>query len=520
MHGGSADQGWRIGYGHRGGIDYEAGDGSPIAASYNARDWDFAYGFDLSDTSSLEFNYIRTEMTDIDTPGQVNDFKFLIADSFALRLDMEDHIMFDRMSVNGWYNLSDFQGTVANKTFDPADANFFSTPPDPIFNFRFARVVSSGSTASAGGRIKASWEELGSGVLTLGTDFTVEKQTYLETRVDTNVAEFGVPKGRQYDTGMFIEGQNSPSEQLTLKAGGRLDLVRSNATPTPETDGRSLALNPGVPLEQFYWLGAGYLSADYELNDAAVLNAGVGYAQRAPSLTDLYGDLPHLSIMQEGAFFLPHGELLLKKERALQADLGLTMKYDDLRGGVSAFYSQVDDFITYTAPHLTFGSHLQHAIGVNHDVRMAGGEFFGELDLAEPLTAFAALSYVQATDRDLNEPLWGVPPLDTRLGLRLTDTRCQHWGVEYVLRLVDGQDRISSVGFVGELATPGFNTHSLRGYYQFTDTIAFIGGVDNLGDAFYREHLDTRLNLTAGADPQRGIVRRGRSFYFALQAEY
>jgi len=520
FHGGSADQGWRIGYGHRGGSDYTAGDGLPIAASYNARDWDFSYGIDLNDTSSLEFNYIRTEMTDVDTPGQINDFQYLIADAFALRLDVEDHVHFDKLSVNGWYNLSRFQGAVANKTFDPNDPRFFFPPPDPLFNFRFARVVSAGNTASAGGRAKVSWGDVDAEMLTLGTDVIVERQTYLETRLDATFAEFGVPKGRQYDTGIFLEGQGAASDRLTLKAGSRIDFVQSDATPTPGTDGRSLALNPGVPLEQSYTLGAGYLSADYDVNDAVVLNAGVGYAQRAPSLTDLYGDLPHLSIMQEGAFFLPHGELLLKKERALQADLGLTLKYDDFRGGASAFYSRVDDFITYDAPHLLFGPHLQHAIGVNHDARMAGGEFFGELDVTEPLTAFAALSYVQAKDLVLDEPLWGIAPLDTRLGLRLTDTRSQRWGVEYVMRLVDDQDRLSSVGFVGELATPGFNTHSIRGYYQLTDAIAFIGGVENLGDATYREHLDTRVNLTEGVDPQRGILRRGRSFYFAIQGEY
>ena len=520
FHGGGANEGWRVGYGHRGGADYSAGDGLPIGASYNARDWDLSYGLDLSDFSSLEFNYIRTEMTDVDTPGQVNDFRSVIADGFALRLDAEDLVEVDRMSINGWYNLSEFRGSVANKAADPTDPNFFFPPPDPIFNFRFARVETSGRTASAGGRIKASWDDLEQTTVTLGTDFIVQQQTYLESRLDTAIAEFGVPKGRQYDTGIFLDAQNETNESLTLKTGGRVDFIRSDATPTAGTDGRSLALNPGIPLEQFYTLGAAYVSADYKINPCATLNAGIGYAQRAPSLTDLYGDLPHLSIMQEGAFFLPHGELLLKKERALQADLGLTTKYDYLRGGVSAFYAQIDDFITYDVPHLQFGPHLQHAIGVNHNVRMAGGELFGELDITEPLTAFVALSYVQATDRTLDEPLWGIAPLDTRLGVRLSDTQSQKWGLEYTLRLVDDQNRISNIGFVGEVATPGFQTHSIRGYYQLTDTLAFIAGVDNLTDTVYREHLDTRLNLTAGVDPTRGILRRGTSYYFAMQSEY
>jgi outer membrane receptor protein involved in Fe transport len=70
------------------------------------------------------------------------------------------------------------------------------------------------------------------------------------------------------------------------------------------------------------------------------------------------------------------------------------------------------------------------------------------------------------------------------------------------------------------LPTPGFNTHTIRGFYRWTDSIALLGGVENLGDVLYREHLDTRLNLTSGVDPDRGILRRGRSFYFAILAEY
>jgi iron complex outermembrane recepter protein len=137
----------------------------------------------------------------------------------------------------------------------------------------------------------------------------------------------------------------------------------------------------------------------------------------------------------------------LRKERATQADLGLTANYADVRSGVTAFYAEIDDFITYDAPHLLFGPHLQHAIGVNHDVRMAGGEFYSELDLTNMWTAFGTLSYVQATDRDLDEPLWGIAPLDTRMGLRVLDPVNQRWGSEYILRLVDSQNRVTDTGF-------------------------------------------------------------------------
>ena len=169
-------------------------------------------------------------------------------------------------------------------------------------DFRFVRVNSLGETSSLGTRSKMSWGDPNDSIFTLGYDFTMQRQTYLEVRQDspTGLAEFGVPKGRQYDTGIFADGQSVVSDGITISSGGRVDFVQSNATPTPLTDGRSLALNPGVPLYQTYFLGAGYLSAEYEATKAVTFSAVVGYAERAPSLTDLYGDLPHLSILQGG----------------------------------------------------------------------------------------------------------------------------------------------------------------------------------------------------------------------------
>ena len=544
--GGNAESGWRIGYGHRGGEDFRAGDGSPLASGYESRDWDFALGYDLTPDSSLEFTYIRTDMTDVDLPGQVNDLRVLTSDGFNVRFVIEDQCYFDRFTVRGWYNIAEYDGTLANKNSDaPTNPDLFFDPasianPPGMFEGtgRLERVTTFGNTSSTGYRTAMSWGDVEFSAFTVGADLTFYRQTYLERR-DNGVVDFGVPSSLQKDAGIFVDGTHAVTDRLTLKAGGRVDFVNSDADPTSTVDARDIGLQNGMtatcvqfnlpcvgplPTRQRYNLGAAYLSAQYELDRELTLNGGVGYAERAPSPTDLYGDLPHLSIMQEGAFFIPHGNLLLAKEKALQVDLGLTMKYDRFRGGVSVFYSEVDDFITYDAPHLKDrGPHDQHAIGVNHDTRMAGGEFYGEFDISEPLTAFATLSYVQAKDRVLDEPLWGIAPLDTRIGLRLQDTCCEtpRWGVEYILRLVDDQDRLSSVGFAGEQRTPGFNTHSIRGYYLVNDDVTFIAGVENIGDAFYREHLDTRTDLTSGiADPSRGVVRRGVSFYFALQAAY
>jgi len=68
------------------------------------------------------------------------------------------------------------------------------------------------------------------------------------------------------------------------------------------------------------------------------------------------------------------------------------------------------------------------------------------------------------------------------------------------------------------LPTQGFVTHDVRGYYRLNQALTFIAGVENLGDAFYLEHLDSRLNLNSLA--LNGVYRRGSNAYFMIQAEY
>ncbi|MBW3597824.1 MAG: TonB-dependent receptor [Planctomycetes bacterium] len=532
VSGGNQFSGWRIGYGHRGGSDYTDGAGDPVAASYNVRDWDFSYGVDLTDNSGVEFTYIRTDMTDVELPGQINDFASLVSDGFSLRYQLREQGWIDRLAVHGWYNAADFRGTADSKTFVPGNPNLFFPPTLPRFPERFERVNSFGDTSSSGGRALATLGDAEWAALTFGADATAMRQTYLEQRLDNGVVDFGVPDAVQDDVGLFAESRIPVTHSLTLKTGGRIDFVQNDASPTPTVDARRLALQPDVGTAQSFTLHAGYLSSDYKVNEELTLTSGVGYAERSPSPTELYADVPHLSIMQEGAFFIPHGNLLLKKEKALQGDLGLTLETEVFQGGLAVFYTRINDFITYQAPHIPApsGPHSDHTIGANTDAELVGGEAYFQRALNDTVSAFGALSHVQGEDLLRNEPLWGIAPLESRVGLRLEDPCENTWGVEYVLRMVARQTRVSSVGLgtdflpghgpAGEIPTPGFSLHSIRGFRRLTDAITFTAAAENFGDRLYREHLDTRLDLTQGRVTDRGIPRRGASFFFALQADY
>ena len=67
---------------------------------------------------------------------------------------------------------------------------------------------------------------------------------------------------------------------------------------------------------------------------------------------------------------------------------------------------------------------------------------------------------------------------------------------------MDDQDRVALSLF--EKETPGFTTYDLRAYWQATDRMLLLAGVENLTDKQYREHLDLRTG--------RGVFQPGAEF--------
>jgi outer membrane receptor protein involved in Fe transport len=110
-----------------------------------------------------------------------------------------------------------------------------------------------------------------------------------------------------------------------------------------------------------------------------------------------------------------------------------------------------------------------------------------------------------------DEPLPGIPPLNTRVGLRFHEAGPQpRWGVEYFARIVGDQNLFNSRLF--EQRTAGFVVHNVRGYWQASDNVLLLAGVENFADVYYREHLDLRTGLA--------VFQPGINFYFGMKVDY
>jgi outer membrane receptor protein involved in Fe transport len=249
------------------------------------------------------------------------------------------------------------------------------------------------------------------------------------------------------------------------------------------------------------------------------------------------------------------GDPRLKKERLWQVDVGLRYDNGRARSGLSGFHAWVNDYITFenmdivTAPPQ--GAIEQESLKyVNTDLAtLAGFEYFAEYDIYPWLMTFSTLSYVEGRDHTRNgdfatrpatpllpsvrvpglprgffstipgseeEPLPMMRPLESRVGLRLHQPLERPlWSVELSVRIADRQDRVATSLLESE--TAGFAVWDIRSYWQVTDGLGLVAGVENFTDKNYREYLDFRPQPGAAALP---VFQPGVNFYFGGEWVY
>lgn len=534
LWGGSENWGFRVGYGHRTGNDYESGSGMDIPASYNSRDMDVALGLDLSPDSHLDFSYLRLDQTDVEFPAQAFDMDFLVTDGYELTYVLENQTYFDRLCLDTWYNRTRFEGNSQR----PSKRRQIPQLDDPLQFVGFTDV----DAMSTGFRLVTSWGDPNDAQLTAGVDLRRLSQQLNETDLSpllfTSIADqnynFPIPRSHSTNPGLLAEGVLPPAERLTIKTGARADWVSTDAVrvvANTDLDGDGslddLEESLGGGFNQNFALWSAYITAEYELDPEWTAVGGFGYAMRPPTLTELYAGLPFLAIIQQG-FTKVLGNPNLAPERLWQIDMGLNAEYQRFRGGVRGFHAWIADYVTLQAwasiPGMSDPDALLIQFINTNLATLAGGEGYAEFTWTPWCACFGTLSYVEGRDQthDIREyppffgfgpkePLPGIAPLESRLGLRFHDPdEARRWAVEFSARIVDNQDRVASS--LLEKETPGFTTYDLRGYWQATDSLLLIAGVENLTDKQYREHLDLRTGY--------GVYQPGRSFYFGTELQY
>ena len=547
--GGGPNYGFRIGYGERAGSDYETGQSSfEMPTSYHSRDWDAALGWNFGSGQRIDFHYLRLDQTDVEFPGQIYDLRYLVTDAYELEYVNECPGWSDLVAVEGWYNRTRFEGDNlgAGKRRQIPGLSNISVPLGPFVGVGDFTGMTDVDATSTGYTAAATWGCLDCNYVTLGSDLRFLKQNLNEINGISNIVGLPpffpteisfpnnpIPKARSANPGLFAEQGVAAAPDLNIRMGARVDFVSADANPT-----RSglIETSVGSDLSRDFFLFSGYLSAERQIDQHWAFNAGAGYAERPPTMTELYADNPFIAVLPQLAVTRVIGNPNLRESGMWQVDAGLTADYPNLRGGVHAFYSWVNDYITYDfLDDIGLGSFNP----VNTDLAtLVGGELYGEYDINCSWTAFATMSYVQAKDRTradsigsvrrslapattrsgslaTEEALAVIAPLRSRAGVRWHEA-CEvpGWALEFVAEMVDDQDRFAST--LTERATPGFTLFHIRGYKRVTDGLLATIGVDNIGNRFYQEHFDPRFRPGTNL----GVFQPGITFYTGFDWTY
>ena len=567
VSGGGCDWGYRFSYGDRKGSDYESGNGDKVPSSYHNRDAWGQIGYDINPHQHVDFSYTRLDQTDTEYPAQFFDINYLGTYGFNARIvDDDPTAPWTRLAIEGWNNRTWFNGDTSrknNRSFPVMqrvnwglDDEFYSdhkSPADPNDTWLRVQGTSRGGEYSTGARLGLTWGDKDEPQLRAGADVRYLGQViteYYETTTSDPV-DHPVPDGLvSFDTnmphawmvnpGVYSELSQPMTEEWTVAVGARLDYVRTQSR-VRDLRGFDSGFYEGMlkgidtffngvdELQQNDVLYAFYLTSTLKAGDHWTVTAGAGQSQRPPTLIERYADGLFLAVLQSG-FTHTIGDPSLAYERNWQIDVGLRADYEDFRGRAVAFHSWVLDYITFSGSSVVvppFESARLVSFMNTPLATLDGFELYGEYDWTERLTPFAKMSYVEGRDQDLHAPLWGVPPLDGTVGLRLHDPqKGRTWGIEVAVRMVAAQDRLGAIhGDEGPITveerTPGFALCNLRAYYNYTKKLSLVAGVENLFNRNYQEHLDLRLTGPRGGAqafplPDTRVWEPGFSPYFGL----
>ena len=605
---GESNWGARITYNGLTGSDYQDGSGQTVPSSYLSHNVSWAIGWDLTEKSSVEFKGSRVYQQGLEFPGLYFDVANQNSEAYSLRYTLKDQGAFDKLVLDTWYNTSvgvgntsagpkqNFVQDLLGVSFNPNAFNqsafnnfgFFPLPSiaqasaassTPLNLFRDSST-SNFATSSLGYRLFAEWGNADEGKLSLGTDLRVlgqglQENIRLEQLQGTNLntgravvpgspdnfftQNQSIPNSNSVNPGLFAQIDKPVTDRWSLRAGGRMDWVRTSTNdrnitgnidlfgpPGPSNTGRFqvdpiiYSTNPNsTETDRNFYLLSGFMQSQYKITDEITGVLAFGHSERAPTLTELYAAGPFLGVLQQGTSRLI-GDPNLKSEKLNQFDLGLQADYKWFQFGAGVFYGWMNDYITYDQNK--GGPGLTQVVYTNTNLAtLAGSELYGQMDLSSWLSSFGTLTYVQGIDQTHNvnrrssnlassratnpangqfatdtEPLPQIPPLESRVGFRLHDPKPQRkWQVEFSARMVAGQNSVARS--LGEVATPGFTTFTIRTYWQATDRLLLTAGVENLGNLYYREHLDPISGTILGVNP---LYRPGTNFYFGSQLTY
>ena len=330
--------------------------------------------------------------------------------------------------------------------------------------------------------------------------------------------ETPIPNACFGSAGLFFQNeQNLMDDRLKVTLGGRLDGIRIANEKGYDVDYLIIndVLNETPPNqritfnenEEYKFSWSANLGFLYALTDEMDLSLSGGRSFRAPSLEESfkYIDLGN---------FVRLGDPSLNPEKGYSLDLGWRIWKPKFQFKVNGFANWLTDMIVEKEGEFIYSytTGVVDTVGafINTNVdnaRLYGVDLNFQYNFYGNFVLHGSGSYVRGEDtkNDSNLPL--IPPMNGRLGLKYTFPK--YFGVDFIAIGFADQDKVAE----GETETKGFARFDFRIHSALINLdfakIQFFGGIENIGDRAYRNHLSTN----------RGAIdiEPGRNFYIKMK---
>ncbi|MCP5327374.1 MAG: TonB-dependent copper receptor [Steroidobacteraceae bacterium] len=275
--------------------------------------------------------------------------------------------------------------------------------------------------------------------------------------------------------------------------------------------GMTNAANPTAAARRGARLSGGFLRYERTLAaPPATVYLGVGRVERFPDYWELLAD-GREAIDGLSAFGT-------RPEQTTQLDSGLLWQTSRLSVSLSAFASDVDDYILLQNGYRK--GMRSTTVVRNVDARTWGAEADASVRLGDAWKVGGSLAWIRGENRSDATPLAQMPPLEARLILGYERTA---WSLGALLRVVAAQDRyvVGQGSIVGQDIGPtgGFAILSVNAGWRPRDGLLVAAGIDNLFDREYAEHLSRAGAMISGFAQTTRVAEPGRTLWFKVSAD-
>ena len=488
---------------HRTGDDYEDGDGNLIPGDYESSEARLNFGFQLDESSVLDFLIGYQEQFDIDYPGRLLDATYFYTRSYGVEWSKTLKGSVSEIFVQLYDNRKDHR--MNNDEKPTAQPNPNRIPPFPL------DVDLPTESNTAGARGFATWGQ-GDWLWQAGADYYNVEQSAVRriSRRDLGVLVFTDivwPDSEIEDLGGYFQGVYR-KEDFELGATIRVDLVDASAGEVSDF----FLENTTGELNQSETLPSIALSGRWALAEGWSLTAGVGQAVRIATSLERYADRFPSTKFQIATEFV--GQPDIDPETGRQLDLGFQYVASNMAFHANLFYRTISDYITVQPdPDLPRRLPVSPMLVYRHingdEAETLGGELQFDHSVNDWFAWRAGLTYLDTEDTFFNEPVFGTPPPAAQIGFTVSQPSGRYWG-DLGVRIVDDQDDVAVARF--EQPTEGYEVIDLRGGYRLSSGAIFKAGVDNLTNELYTNHLNS-LNPFNGAR----IPEAGRNVFVAVE---